>query len=130
MKDKEEAKLTKRENQIAELFAWGATKKDVANRLYISENTVQNHAENIFKKVGVTKINELSAWWFCTKFHISFDLSPLRRQIIASLLLVIMLPQMFDCGNIIRTFRNRTEKTCRMARRSDADPDMRLDFDF
>ena len=32
-------KLTKRESEIAELFAWGATKKDIANRLYISERT-------------------------------------------------------------------------------------------
>jgi DNA-binding CsgD family transcriptional regulator len=121
---KKEAKLTKRETQVAELFAWGATKKDVANQLVISENTVQNHAENIFKKIGVTKINELSAWWFCTKFHISFDLSPIKRQVIASFLLVMMMPQMFDCGNIVRTFRCRDEKTCRVARRkTDTDPD-------
>ncbi len=103
MKEKEEAKLTKRETEITELFAWGATKKDVANRLFISENTVQNHAENIFKKVGVTKINELSAWWFCTKFHISFDLSPLRKQVIAMILLIISMPSFFSGRNMIRS---------------------------
>lgn len=36
----EDANLTKRESEIAELFAWGASKKDVANRLNISERTV------------------------------------------------------------------------------------------
>lgn len=113
-----EAKLTKRETQITELFAWGATKKDVSNQLFISENTVQNHAESIFKKIGVTKINELSAWWFCTRFHISFDLSPIKKQVIASFLLALIIPQMFDCGNIVRTFRCRTEKTCRVAKRN------------
>lgn len=34
-------KLTKRESEIAELFAWGATKKDIANRLYISEERLK-----------------------------------------------------------------------------------------
>ena len=44
----EAVKLTKRESEIAELFAWGATKKDVASRLYISERTVENHTRNIY----------------------------------------------------------------------------------
>ena len=65
------AELTKRESEIAELFAWGASKKDIANRLYISERTVENHTRNIYDKTGCSKVNELSAWWFCTKFHIS-----------------------------------------------------------
>ena len=76
--------LTKRETEIAELLAWGATKKDVANRLFVSERTVENHTRNIYEKTGVTKINELSAWWFCTTFNISFDLSPLKRSAIAT----------------------------------------------
>jgi DNA-binding CsgD family transcriptional regulator len=120
-----EAKLTKRETQITELFAWGATKKDVANQLFISEDTVRNHAENIFRKIGVTKINELSAWWFCTKFHISFDLSPIKKQVIACFLIVMMMPQMFDCGHIVRTFRTKeTAKEFSAERRNtDYDPD-------
>lgn len=75
------AELTKRESEIAELFAWGASKKDIATRLYISERTVENHTRNIYEKVGCSKVNELSAWWFCTNFHISFDLSPFKRNV-------------------------------------------------
>lgn len=89
------ADLTKRESEIAELFAWGASKKDVANRLFISERTVENHARNIYAKVGCQKINELCAWWFCTRFHISFDLSPLKRKVIAGVSLILMMPQVF-----------------------------------
>ena len=85
------AALTKRESQIAELIAWGATKKDVANKLFISERTVENTARSIYEKAGVTKSNELSAWWFCTKFHISFELSPLKKSVIAVFLLLIIV---------------------------------------
>ena len=63
--------LTKRESEIAELFAWGASKKDIAKRLFISERTVENHTRNIYEKTGCSKVNELSAWWFCKTFHIS-----------------------------------------------------------
>src|SRR5574344_1319889 len=103
---KEVVKLTKRETEIAELFAWGATKKDVANRLFISERTVENHARNIFDKTGCTKINELSAWWFCTTFHISFDLSPLRRKIISLCLLAVLIPQVMRFDNVVIRVRN------------------------
>lgn len=59
-----DAKLTKRENQIAELIAWGSAKKEIADLLCISVNTVDNTARSIYEKIGVNKSNELSAWWF------------------------------------------------------------------
>jgi DNA-binding CsgD family transcriptional regulator len=92
------AKLTKRESEIAELFAWGAAKKDVAGRLFISEHTVENHSRAIYEKVGCGKVNELSAWWFCTRFNISFDLSPLKRTIVTSIIFLA-----FVHSNIIGT---------------------------
>ena len=35
------ATLTKRENEVTKLIAWGATKKEVAQKLFISERTVE-----------------------------------------------------------------------------------------
>lgn len=87
-----DATLTKRESEIAEWLAWGATKKDIANSLFISVRTVENTARSIYEKTGVTKSNELSAWWFCTHFKISFDLSPLVRSVIAIAFLFIVIP--------------------------------------
>ena len=84
------AVLTKRETQIAELFAWGAAKKEVADHLNISECTVNNHAINIYEKIGCGKVNELSAWWFCTKFNISFDLSPLKRKAASTVIMLLL----------------------------------------
>ena len=108
--------LTRRESEIAELFAWGASKKEIAERLFISERTVENHARKIYEKTGVSKVNELSAWWFCTKFHISFDLSPLKRKIIATMLLVFMIPQFVDFDNAAIKTRTSTCRTVRVTR--------------
>ncbi len=104
-------KLTKRESEIAELVAWGASKKDVANRLYISERTVENHTRSIYEKTGCSKANELSAWWFCTTFHISFDLSPLKRKVVAIAFIVLLIPQIFNFDNV--AIRVRTRNACR-----------------
>ena len=45
------AELTKRENEVAELLAWGAAKKEVADRLFISTRTVENTARNIYGEI-------------------------------------------------------------------------------
>lgn len=114
---KTSAILTKRESEIAELLAWGASKKDVANRLFVSERTVENHTRNIYDKIGCQKINELSAWWFCTKFHISFDLSPLAQKILTALMLLLTAPQVLNLDNtdICRT-STRTTRTVKTSR--------------
>ena len=83
--------LTIRESQIAERIAWGASGKEVAFDLHISPKTVDNMLRRIYNKIGCGKINELSAWWFCTHFNISFDLSPMARSVVASLLLLIYI---------------------------------------
>ena len=126
-----DAKLTKRETEMAELFAWGATKKDIANRLIVSIRTVENTARNIFQKTGVTKINELSAWWFCTKFNISFELSPLKRKIVSAVLFLLLLPQIYGNSDdtMIRQIRTRTTKTAR-ARRSGRKNENEFNIEF
>lgn len=112
----EVAELTKRESEIAELFAWGASKKDVANRLFISERTVENHARNIYAKIGCQKINELCAWWFCTTFHISFDLSPFKRNLITMVMLLILTPQIIGWDNQDYCRMRTSTRTTRVVR--------------
>ena len=114
-------KLTKRESEIAELFAWGASKKEIANRLFISERTVENHARRIFEKTGCSKVNELSAWWFCTKFHISFDLSPLKRKLLTWLMLAVMTPTIINHDNVVMRFRTQSRTTRVQRSRRDND---------
>lgn len=93
---KEAATLSPRENQIAELIAWGSSKKEIANRLVLSERTIENHTRAIYKKTGVTKSNELSAWWFCKRYKISFTDSPLLHGVLfASSATLLILSALF-----------------------------------
>lgn len=120
-----DAALTKREKQITRLLAWGAIKKEIADQLCISVHTVENHVRNIFEKTGCTKANELSAWYFCTEYKISFKLSPFARQSIAIILLAL-----FTYGEItethdflrVRRCRVETERTCRQRVRREEYP--------
>lgn len=47
------ATLTPRERDIVKLLADGATNKEVAHELDISERTVKGHLSNVFQKLGV-----------------------------------------------------------------------------
>jgi DNA-binding CsgD family transcriptional regulator len=121
-------KLTTRESEIAELIAWGAAKKEVADHLCISERTVENHARSIYEKTRCNKVNELSAWWFCTHFGISFDLSPLKQRIISIFLLMLLMSQIADNGNILRVFKTKTVTTCRSTRTRRNENDCEFDY--
>ncbi|MHB0869164.1 MAG: response regulator [Chloroflexota bacterium] len=45
--------LTDREVEVLRLLATGATNRQIANRLWISERTVDNHVLNIYRKINV-----------------------------------------------------------------------------
>lgn len=121
------AELTKRESEIAELFAWGASKKEVADRLFISARTVENTARNIYQKIGIQKATELCVWWFCTKCGVPVSLDPLKRAFIAVVLLIAFVPHelMFSDDNYTpRTTRTaRTHRTATRGRRSEDETD-------
>lgn len=68
--------LTPRQEQIAQAIALGATKKEIANELHISEEKVSNHAKQVYEKTGTHSVGQLSAWWFKKTFNIELDLKP------------------------------------------------------
>ena len=55
----EESGLTARENEILKLVAKGYTYGEIAEQLYISRKTVQNHVRNILTKLQLRKRYEL-----------------------------------------------------------------------
>lgn len=54
-----EEPLTLREKQIIKLIAEGKSSKDIADLLFISDRTVQNHRANIMRKLNLKKITDL-----------------------------------------------------------------------
>ena len=52
--------LTDRERQIARLAANGVPSREIADQLYISTRTVENHLQRVYAKLGVTGRAELA----------------------------------------------------------------------
>lgn len=112
------ALLTQRENQVAELLAWGAAKKEVADRLDISTRTVENEARSIYAKIGIQKATELCVFWFCARYKVSFDLDPLKRNVITAFLLIIILPHELTPSNSFYRIRTKVGREVRTELRS------------
>lgn len=54
--------LTRRELQIMELLAGGATNLQIAEALYVSEHTIKSHLYNVFKKIDVRNRLQACNW--------------------------------------------------------------------
>lgn len=52
-------KLSKREIEVVKCVAEGLTSTEIAERLFISEHTVNTHRKNILKKLGLKNSSEL-----------------------------------------------------------------------
>jgi predicted ATPase/DNA-binding CsgD family transcriptional regulator len=54
--------LTRREQQVAALIAYGQTNREVASALTITEKTVENHVQHIFNKLSFRSRAQIAAW--------------------------------------------------------------------
>lgn len=54
--------LTPRELEVLRLIAQGQRNRTIAERLVISEKTVQNHVSSIFAKLGVDDRSQAIVW--------------------------------------------------------------------
>ncbi len=50
------AALSRRESQVAEMIAWGAAKKEIADRFFISERTVENTARVRIRRIEIEAV--------------------------------------------------------------------------
>lgn len=112
------AVLTRREQQIAELLAWGAAKKEVADLLKISPRTVENTARHIYEKIGIQKATELCVYWFCAKCGVAPSKDPLKRAFIALILLFAFLPYDFIAATHGDLQTTRPPRTTRVVSRT------------
>ncbi len=63
------APLSSREREIVILVAQGFKNKEMAERMFISEQTVKNHLHNIFDKLGVSDRLELALYAIHHNMH-------------------------------------------------------------
>ena len=54
--------LTRREQEVVVLVAEGLTNRQIADRLIISERTVDSHVANILGKLGLATRTQAAAW--------------------------------------------------------------------
>lgn len=54
-KKREELSITRRELEILELVAKGMSNREIAGKLYVSENTVKTHCSRAFDKLGAKR---------------------------------------------------------------------------
>jgi two-component system, NarL family, nitrate/nitrite response regulator NarL len=65
----ERSPLSQRERQIVALVVQGFKNKEMAEKLFISEQTVKNHLHNIFDKLGVSDRLELALYAIHNNLH-------------------------------------------------------------
>ena len=58
----DEGDLTAREREVLVLIADGATNKEIAAKLVVSENTARNHVSHILGKLGFSRRSEAAAY--------------------------------------------------------------------
>ncbi len=54
--------LSERESEIAGLIAKGLTNKEIGEQLHLSHHTVHTHRKNIFKKLSIKSVSELTLY--------------------------------------------------------------------
>jgi DNA-binding NarL/FixJ family response regulator len=54
--------LTAREREVLVLIADGATNKEIAAKLVVSDNTARNHVSHILSKLGFSRRSEAAAY--------------------------------------------------------------------
>jgi DNA-binding CsgD family transcriptional regulator len=54
-KKREDLGITPRELEILELIAQGMSNREIAEKLYVSENTVKTHSSRVFDKLGARR---------------------------------------------------------------------------
>jgi NarL family two-component system response regulator LiaR len=52
---REDLGITRRELEILELIAQGMSNREIADKLYVSENTVKTHSRRVFDKLGAKR---------------------------------------------------------------------------
>lgn len=65
-------KLTAKESQVVELVVEGFKNREIASRLFLSEQTIKSHLGRIFKKLQVRNRSQLVSMIFKSRPHLDY----------------------------------------------------------
>lgn len=100
-------RLSKREIEVAELVAWGASDKEIAEELFIAVATARTHRQNILRKLNAHNSQDITRWYFQYKQQVFFGFNPRQVRHIAWLFLVLALGFEFSQVDALRASRAR-----------------------
>lgn len=83
------ASFSAREREIADLLARGLSEKEIAEKLFISPATVNNHTRNIREKFGLNKNSEIVLLYIAERNGKKFNLKNIREFGIGIILVLI-----------------------------------------
>jgi DNA-binding CsgD family transcriptional regulator len=102
--------LTRRENQVLSLTAIGFSADEVGDALFISRETARKTICNMKIKLRLSKVSELTAYYWCEAFGVSFEEK--RKQVLSAVLAVSIL---FTISHL-SSFRHRRVYSARRNR--------------
>ena len=100
--------LSQCEKIVAQKIAWGQTKKEIANDLFRSEDTISAHLRNIYAKLGIHKETDLCRWWIFYEYAIADN--PLKK-VIVMLFLVLSISAVVSDQKMLRVFKTPAAKS-------------------
>lgn len=77
------------ELKVVELLSRGHSEKEIADKLCISPNTVNNHLRNVREKNGLSKNSEVILLYISSITKRKFDLKEIRKYGISIILVMI-----------------------------------------
>lgn len=81
--------LSDRELQIVDLMARGLSEKEIAEKLFVSPGTINNHTRHIREKLGVSKNTEVILYYIAKQNKRTFSLREIRQYGINIILVMI-----------------------------------------
>jgi DNA-binding CsgD family transcriptional regulator len=114
-----DAKLTPREQEVAEYIGFGYSIKETAWYLGIAFDTVRVTMVKIYRKLGIQKATELSKYVYCRRFHLSLSECEPFRRIGAMVLVCLFVYSMYmeSNTNFLRLREREGERVERVVRR-------------
>jgi PAS domain S-box-containing protein len=74
--------LSERESEVLALVAQGLSNREVADKLYVSENTVKFHLQNVFQRLAVSNRTEASRWFLRRQETVDEPSLPARLRLL------------------------------------------------